>query len=195
MHCGRAQTLMPAAVDGELRPWRWRRLERHLAGCDPCRHEMAGTETVLAALAGLPSTAPVSAGLEQRTLRQVRLVAAEEADGSTRTPWWRQWTIPTLACAAAAMLAVVLAHQGDAPIAPAVGKGTQPQVAKKPRPPIVPELLTEPPPALAAAPELFMDLPILRHMEKLEHFEAIETTTVGDDVPGAGGDAEERSSG
>jgi hypothetical protein len=32
---------------------------------------------------------------------------------------------------------------------------------------------TEPPPDLAAAPELFMNLPIIRNMEKLEHFEAI----------------------
>ena len=31
----------------------------------------------------------------------------------------------------------------------------------------------EPPPELAAAPELFMNLPIIRNMEKLEHFEAI----------------------
>ena len=38
----------------------------------------------------------------------------------------------------------------------------------------------EPPPELAAAPELFMELPILRNLEKLEHFEAIRTTTLDD---------------
>ena len=38
----------------------------------------------------------------------------------------------------------------------------------------------EPPPELAAAPELFVDLPLLRNMEKLEHFETIRTTTLDD---------------
>jgi hypothetical protein len=39
---------------------------------------------------------------------------------------------------------------------------------------------SEPPAELAAAPDLFVDLPILRNMEKLEHFEAISTTTLDD---------------
>jgi hypothetical protein len=37
---------------------------------------------------------------------------------------------------------------------------------------------SEPPPALAAQPDLFVELPILRNMEKLDHFEAIRTTTL-----------------
>jgi hypothetical protein len=32
-----------------------------------------------------------------------------------------------------------------------------------------------------AAPDKFMNLPILRNLEKLEHFEAIQTTTLDDD--------------
>lgn len=47
-----------------------------------------------------------------------------------------------------------------------------------------PELPTEPPPELAAAPDLFMDLNILKNMEKLQHYEAIETTTLHDDDAG-----------
>jgi hypothetical protein len=43
------------------------------------------------------------------------------------------------------------------------------------------EPVGEPPPDLAAAPEKFMNLPILRNMEKLEHFEAIQTTTLDDE--------------
>ncbi len=41
-----------------------------------------------------------------------------------------------------------------------------------------PELPTEPPPELASAPDLFMDLNLLRNMEKLQHYDAIETTTL-----------------
>ena len=37
---------------------------------------------------------------------------------------------------------------------------------------------SEPPPDLAARPDLFVDLPMLRNLERLEHFEAIQTTTL-----------------
>ncbi len=43
-----------------------------------------------------------------------------------------------------------------------------------------PELPKEPPPELANAPDLFMDMNILSHMEKLQHYDAIETTTLHD---------------
>jgi len=60
--------------------------------------------------------------------------------------------------------------------------------------PLMSEPPAEPPPALAAAPELFVNLPILRHLEKLEHFEAIQTTTLDDEPATPGGD-ESRSNG
>lgn len=47
-----------------------------------------------------------------------------------------------------------------------------------------PELPKDPPPELAAAPDLFMDLNILRNMEKLQNYDAIETTTVHDPAGG-----------
>jgi hypothetical protein len=37
---------------------------------------------------------------------------------------------------------------------------------------------SDPPPELTARPDLFVDLPILRNLERLEHFESIQTTTV-----------------
>ena len=37
---------------------------------------------------------------------------------------------------------------------------------------------SEPPPDLAARPDLFVDLPMLRNLDRLEHFEAIQTTTL-----------------
>jgi hypothetical protein len=38
----------------------------------------------------------------------------------------------------------------------------------------------EPPPELADRPDLFIDLPIFRHMEKLEHYDQIETSSSPD---------------
>jgi hypothetical protein len=46
----------------------------------------------------------------------------------------------------------------------------------------------EPPAELAARPDLFVEMPILRNMEKLDHFEAIRTTTV-EDTPAPSGEA------
>jgi hypothetical protein len=40
---------------------------------------------------------------------------------------------------------------------------------------------SEPPPELAAAPDLFMDMPLLKNIEKVEHFESIRTTTLDGD--------------
>ena len=37
---------------------------------------------------------------------------------------------------------------------------------------------SQPPPELAARPDLFVNLPVLRNMEKLQHYEAIQTTTL-----------------
>ena len=42
------------------------------------------------------------------------------------------------------------------------------------------------PAVLARTPDLFMDLPILRHLEKLEHYESIQTTTL-DEAPAVDG--------
>ncbi len=43
-----------------------------------------------------------------------------------------------------------------------------------------PTVPSEPPPELAARPDLFVNLPILRNLERLEHYDAIQTTTVDD---------------
>ena len=39
----------------------------------------------------------------------------------------------------------------------------------------------EPPAKLAEAPELFVDMSIIRNLDKLTHFEAIQTTTLDDE--------------
>jgi anti-sigma factor RsiW len=211
MRCGRAQQLMTAAVDGELAPRRRRALDRHLDGCAACRRELADTERMLAALEALPREAAVSAAVEQTTLRRVRVLAAEEAERAAARSWWRWWQVPAFAAASAAVVALALgilwrgADSPDLGVVMPTPRGDAQVVARAPVPqiaqPVLPPekrkprgaLPPDPPPALAAAPDLFMDLPILRNMEKLEHFEAIQTTTLGDQ-PGAPG-PDERSSG
>jgi len=213
MRCRGAQQLMTAAVDGELTPRRHRALDRHLGACAVCRRELADTERMLAAVEALPREAVVSAAVEQATLRRVRGLAAEEAERAAARRWWGGWPVPAFGAASAAVVALALGllwRGADSPeltsVAPTPRPGAQ-VVARAPVPPVPAAqpavrpaerkpsvaLPPDPPPALAAAPDLFMDLPILRNMEKLEHFEAIQTTTL-DDEPGAPG-ADERSNG
>src|SRR5213592_2767269 len=59
----------------------------------------------------------------------------------------------------------------DAQASPPAPARPPSRVAKVPPP-------AEPPAKLADAPDLFMDFPILRNMDKLRHFEAIRTTTL-----------------
>jgi anti-sigma factor RsiW len=186
MRCARAQRLMAAAVDGELRPREQEALESHLATCPPCTAEMTATRTVLGAVGGLEHEATVPVVLEQRTLRRMREVAAAPAVRR----WWAVPAVSGLALAATVVVALsfgLLHRSGQAPAAPAsssVGRVARatPQavhrrtaVARAQRQDVPP---VDPPPELAAAPDLFVDLPILRNMEKLEHFEAIRTTTL-----------------
>lgn len=191
MRCQRAQQWMAASVDGELSPRRSRVLDGHLASCPACRGELSATERMLAALEALPAEAPVSASLEQVTLRRVRLAAADEAE---RTPAsrWRVWMpLPVFALATAAVLVLAVgivqrAGEVRSPTGPASKRVSKPGAeAAAPRPKAAPRVATAPPPEpparLAEAPDLFMDLPILRNMDKLRHFEAIQTTTLDDE--------------
>ncbi len=194
MRCQRARKWMTAAVDGELSPRRRRALDGHLAACAACRRELAVTERMLTALEGLPMEAAVSARLEQATLRRVRLAAADEAERAPASPWRRWLPLPAFALATAAVLVLaigIVRRTGDVPGAPAVrpapkgdARGVAPappsllrpprRVAKGPPP-------AEPPAKLAEAPDLFVDMPIIRNLDKMTHFEAIQTTTLDDE--------------
>src|SRR3989442_1467438 len=60
---------------------------------------------------------------------------------------------------------------------PRGGPGALPpprRIAKGPPP-------AEPPAKLAEAPDLFVDMPIIRNLDKMTHFEAIQTTTLDDE--------------
>ena len=191
MRCQRAQKLMTAAVDGELSPRRRRALDGHLAACAGCRRELGMTERMLAALEALPMETPVSASLEQATLRRVRLAEADEAERASAPRWSLRLPLAAFALATAAVLVLaigIVRRTGEVPGAPEVGtapKATK-QVAQARPTPTPHQMAKVPPPAeppakLAEAPDLFMELPILRNMDKLRHFEAIQTTTLDDE--------------
>ena len=193
MRCQRARKWMTAAVDGELSPRRRRALDGHLAACAACRRELAVTERMLTALEGLPMEAAVSARLEQATLRRVRLAAADEAERAPASRWTRWLPLPAFALATAAVLVLaigIVRRTGQVPGAPAVRPAPKldargvaqapPSLLRPPRrfaeaPP------AEPPAKLAEAPDLFVDMPIIRNLDKMTHFEAIQTTTLDDE--------------
>jgi len=194
---------MIAKADDELSPRQQRALEGHLAECSACREEIAATERMLAAVAALPMEAEVPVLLEQETLRRVRIAAAEEAEQLAARRWWWRLRVPAVAITAlAALLLVIVGHDEmedkAAPQAPTVvaAKPAEPKLAREHRDAPAVEVAEAPaptavaqapeaerpsedlPPALTERPDLFMELPILRNMEKLENFEQIETTTV-----------------
>jgi len=180
---------MTAAVDGELSPRRRRALDGHLAACAACRRELAVTERMLTALEGLPMEAAVSARLEQATLRRVRLAAADEGERAPASRWTRWLPLPAFALATAAVLVLaigIVRRTGEVPGAPAVRPAPKVDAQAPPSPlspprRIVKALPAEPPAKLAEVPELFVDMPIIRNLEKMTHFEAIQTTTLDDE--------------
>jgi anti-sigma factor RsiW len=198
MRCQRAQQWMAAAVDGEVSPRRRRALDGHLASCAACRGELAATERMLTALEALPMEAPVSASLEQATLRRVRLAAADEAERAPGSRWKATLPFPVFALATVAVLVLAVgivwrAGEVAGPAGPAARPTPKPVAeAAAPRPKGAPRVAAAPPPSeppakLAEVPDLFMDLPILRNMDKLRHFEAIQTTTLDDEPPAPDG--------
>jgi hypothetical protein len=163
-------------------------------------------------IGALSMEATVGPRLEQAAVRAMRHAAAVEEEASERR-WWRMPALSVLAVAASlAAVAVGLRRYAEEPSPPAatpltVARPVAPRPAPSPAkaPPeleraevargqVSSEPPSEPPPELAARPDLFVELPILRHMEKLEHLEAIQATSVGDGAVPSGAEGE-RSSG
>jgi hypothetical protein len=211
MRCRRAERELAAAVDGQLAPRRRRALDRHLETCAECRRELDRTAAVLHAVAALPAEAPVSLALEQSTLRRIRALDGERA-GRGISAWWIRPSVPVFALAAALVAVVVIrfvtvptgapfgggtaARRPDARTARTATSGKPSALAARKRSPEtrLANVPKDPPPKLASAPDLFVDLPMLRHFDKLEHFDAIRMTTV-DDVPEMPDGGEDRSNG
>ena len=191
MRGGSVQKLIVAAVDGEITPERRRDLDEHVAACTDCLTELRATEALLGVLDSLPQEAEVPPLVEAGTLRRMRIAAADERERKERR--WGWFPVPVLAAAGVAVLALAINLRPEGgqvtpqPATPKAAGGRQ--LARAPEPEAAPAAPrrevavaaadhdatppADPPPDLAAAPELFMNLPIIRNMEKLEHFEAI----------------------
>jgi len=188
MRCRTAQTWIVAARDGELGERQRRTLDRHLAECGACRAEQVSLEGVLTALDALEPAREVPARLEADVLRQVRGLAADGAAPTWTLPQWVRRGFPAIAATAVVALAVVGVRSSEvatpdartkmvaaerprvtAPAAPVIAKAAAPVVARraKERAPV------DPPAELASRPELFIDLPMIRELEKMQHFDAI----------------------
>jgi len=202
MRCRTAQTWIVAARDGELTERQQHALDRHLAECGACRAEQVSLEGVLSALDALEPAREVPARLEADVFRQVRGLAAGGAPAWTLPEWLRRG-VPAIAATAVVALAVVGIRSSEVavpaartnvtvaerpritPPAPAAAvakaEADAPIVARraKSRAPI------DPPAELASRPDLFVDLPMLRELDKMQHFDSIASMedTDGGEAP------------
>jgi anti-sigma factor RsiW len=192
-------------MDGALSGAERAAVEAHLRDCAACRAEAAAMRRMRAALSTAPQTAPVPPGLEQATLRRVRAALVGDEDGMGGRAWMRGVWWMSAPLAATVVLALVwrfdpgttppaeeLVHGAPSmhpgtPQATAVarvnearGAGEQVASASAERP-------GAPPPQLAETLDLYLDLPLLENLEKLQNFEAIRTVDLsGGEDPGDG---------
>jgi RNA polymerase sigma-70 factor (ECF subfamily) len=189
---------MLAALDGEITTTEREALAAHLSGCEACRAEAGATRRMHQALEALPQATEMPTGLEQAALRRVRAVLAEE-DAAAAAPGWSWWWVSAPLAAAVAVVALWRVPPGPEPAPPAevvaarpaappeagvatASRRAEPRAAAGEAAPVPP-----PPPQVAEALDLFLDMPILENMEKLENFDAIRTVDVGDDARSGGG--------
>lgn len=192
MRCRTARRWITTDLAGELSSGRAGRLERHVEQCGDCRREQTAFIALDRALREMPMESRLPPWLEQNTLRRVRLArAADDPPG----PWpvwrWVGLTVPALGAVAVAVLAVRMTTPPEEPSAASAdagravtsvaarGAGQAPapeRTASRRR--STPRVPSDPPPELAARPDLFINLPMLRSMEKVQHFESIEMTTL-----------------
>ena len=194
MRCRTARRSLLAARDGELAAAEREALDAHLSACETCRALAEETVRLHRALAAMPQTAAVPPGLAEATLRRVRAEMADDAPA--RGAWW--WAAAPLA---AGLAGIVVWHQWPAtvvapPPAAPVGRPAElaarapERMASKPAPTPAPSAAAEqpaPPPQVAEALDLFLDMPILENMEKLQNYDAIRTVDVGDGEHGGDG--------
>jgi hypothetical protein len=190
---------MTMALAGELSGRRSRQLTKHMDGCAGCRHEWEAYTALDRVLGSLPLEAALPPRLAQVTLRNARLAEAEVTKSRRR---WLGVAVPALAATAVLVVAARLSLQDTGPApAPAPAAPTRavtapparvparvaeraPAPAPSPAPAspqrrrVARGVPSEPPPELAARPDLFVNLPLLRNLDKVQHYEAIQTIAV-----------------
>jgi anti-sigma factor RsiW len=193
MGCRGARRKVLAALDEELSTGEREALNAHLRGCESCRTAADEIARLHRALAAIPQAGDLPPGLEAATLRRVRGVLAPEGRGRAGFEaglWW--WVTAPLA----ATLAGVFVWR-SLPGGPPSGSHPVPeQPASVVRPaaePSAPRTVAAggrdsspdtaaPPPQVADALDLFLEMPILENMEKLQNFDAIRTVDLGEDA-------------
>ncbi len=199
--CERIAPELVALLDDELGEDARRPVAEHLTSCDACRREMARLSTVRTWVTELPAIAPRATFAADFWRR----LEAEPTSLATRRGAGRaiRWTIPALAAAAGLVLALRFFAPGPsashtpipapgrvaaAPPLPAAPKAPAPQMAAKPATSADPARLAnvealrpeDLPPELLEHPELFLRLPVVRHLDALEHIGSAPERTAGD---------------
>ena len=197
MRCRRAERWMTMALAGELAGRQSQRLTKHMDGCAGCRREWEAYTALDRLLGSLPLETALPPRLEQVTLRSARLAEAEATKSRRR---WLGVAVPALAATAVLVVAARLSLQNTEPAPapaaparavtapPARGPARAAERAPAPAPSPAPaspqhrrvarSVPSQPPPELAARPDLFINLPLLRNLDKVQHYEAIQTIAV-----------------
>jgi anti-sigma factor RsiW len=169
MECREVQELMAAAVDGELAGRERAAFDAHVGRCDACAEELRRSRRLAAALRGLPTETSIDADFERAVLAKTREVL--QAPGRLRARMksrWVGWSARGLAAAAALVLAVgVWQRWEDAP--------KPPRPAREPRAEVPREVL--------AAPQRFLDMPVIERLEMLQYLQHLDEDEGGDGVP------------
>jgi anti-sigma factor RsiW len=192
-----------AYLDDELTESERRPIANHVATCLVCRREIEQLAAVGRLVRDLPRVEP---GSDFAAAFWERL----DAEPRDRLPQVRslrsmRWALPGLAVAALLALGLSsLLRVATQPTAPATGgaarvvtapaPATQPKVANAPATnemEAAPQLANvddlkpeDLPPALLEHPELFLRLPVVRRLDKLEHFEAVQQEPASEDGAG-----------
>ena len=173
-----------AYLDGEQPEDERARIEAHVGTCLACRREIDRLTKVRGWVQDLPRIEPAG-DFEERMWRRL------EADAPLvgRPRGWRpaQWGVPALAAAAVLAFVLYSSIERADQVATAPPSAERAVVAKAPAAPpdqpaaraveervadaeLAPEDL---PPELLEHPEFFLRYPVVRRMNKLEHFEEV----------------------
>jgi anti-sigma factor RsiW len=197
--CEQTSGELVAFLDGELGAEERRTVADHLATCLTCRREMEHLTSVQRMVDTLPRIEPSASFADdfwRRVAAEPTPIASRRRRGSVL-----RWAIPALA--AAAVLAFALRSQLETPsslpaaprtrvaaapaapakvaVAPAAERAKSEGAEPAPQVANVDSLRPEDlPPELLEHPELFLRLPVVRRLEKLEYLGSTEDRPSGD---------------
>ena len=204
--CEQMSSELVAFLDHELGDDERRPVADHVATCLACQREVDRLTTVQRWVGTLPPVAP-SATFSDDFWRRIAAEPTPIASRRRRASVLR-WAVPALA--AAAVLAVALRSQMQTPLPPSGTRGPRTRVAAAPPAPAAKEApgivarqaeseqaapAAEPPPQVANVeslraedlppellehPELFLRLPVVRRLDKLEYLGSTEDAPSGE---------------